>query len=68
MENFGFGDAISFMESGITVWLTIGDKTRMYYMEDGKIICGIKGSHVNYVVTKFYTDAVLSKEWSIYEQ
>ena len=57
MEKFGFGDAISFMESGLTVCLTI----------EGKIICGIKDSHVNYVVTKFYTDAVLSKEWSIYE-
>ena len=61
MEKFGFGDAISFMESGLTVCLTIEGK------EDGKIICGIKDSHVNYVVTKFYTDAVLSKEWSIYE-
>ena len=29
--------------------------TKQFYMEDGKIICGIKGSHVNYVVTKFYT-------------
>ena len=67
MEKFGFGDAISFMESGLTVCLTIEGKTRMYFMEDGKIICGIKDSHVNYVVTKFYTDAVLSKEWSIYE-
>lgn len=55
------------MESGLTVCLTIEGKTRMYFMEDGKIICGIKDSHVNYVVTKFYTDAVLSKEWSIYE-
>lgn len=42
MENFGFGDAISFMESGLTVCLTIGDKTRMYYMEDGKIIVELK--------------------------
>lgn len=67
MEKFGFGDAISFMESGFTVCLTINGKTRMYYMEGGKIICGIKDSHVNYVVNKFYADAVLSKEWSIYE-
>ena len=67
MEKFGFGDAISCMESGLTVCLTIEGKTRMYFMEDGKIICGIKDSHVNYLVTKFYTDAVLSKEWSIYE-
>ena len=50
MEKFGFGDAISFMESGLTVCLTIEGKTRMYFMEDGKIICGIKDSHVNYVV------------------
>ena len=67
MENFGFGDAISFMESGLTVCLTLEGKTRMYFMENGKIMCRIKDSHVNYVVTKFYTDAVLSKEWSLYE-
>lgn len=37
MEKFGFGDAISFMESGLTVCLTIEGKTRMYFMEDGKL-------------------------------
>lgn len=67
MEKFSFGEAVSFMESGFTVCLTIGGKTRTYFMEDGKVICGIKDSHVNYVVSKFYTDAVLSKEWSLYE-
>ena len=51
MEKFGFGDAISFMESGLTVCLTLEGKTRMYFMEDGNIICGINDSHVNYVVT-----------------
>nr|DAW84427.1 MAG TPA: hypothetical protein [Caudoviricetes sp.] len=68
MEKFGFGEAISFMEIGEIVCLELDGKTRMYHMENGKVICNIEGSFVTYPVTKFYTDAVLSKDWCLYEK
>lgn len=66
MKSFNFGEALSFMEIGETMCLELDGKTRLYRMQDGEIICNVEGSMASYRVTKFYTDAVLSKEWRLY--
>lgn len=66
MEKFNFGEAISMMQIGETVCLELDGKVRRYSIVDGRIVCHI-GENVKYVVTKFYTDAVLSENWYLYE-
>lgn len=67
MQKFGFGDALSFMEAGLSVSLELDGKVRIYTKAEDKITCKIEGSYVSYPVTKFYLDAVNSKEWKLYE-
>lgn len=66
MEKFNFGEALSMMQIGETVCLELDGKVRRYSIEDGRIVCRV-GENVTYIVTKFYTDAVLSEEWYLYE-
>lgn len=67
MEKFGFGEALSFLDAGVKVCLELNGRRRIYSRQGNIITCNIEGSHVEYNISKFYIDAVLSEDWSIYE-
>lgn len=68
MERFDFGEAVSMLKIGETVCLELDGKIRNYHMENEQIMCAIEGSHVTYSVQKFYTDAILSENWYLYDK
>jgi hypothetical protein len=69
METFNFQEALSYIEAGLTVSLTLDGHTRSYKLnEKGEIICTPAGKEfLTYKVKSFYVDAVLSNNWTLDE-
>lgn len=68
MKYYSFCDALSWMEGGGLVGLTLNGVERLYHKIDNRIIC-IPNSkeHLSYVVKDFKIDAVLSNDWVLYD-
>lgn len=67
METFDFQEALSFMKCGLAVQ---GPGKRVYKIVDGQLICypkPVERPKQWRVEIKLNVDAVLSKEWSLYE-
>lgn len=66
-ETFNFQEALSYIKSGMTVSLTLGDITRVYYLnQQGEIVCTPNGKeHLTYKVNTFHIDAVMSNDWML---
>lgn len=63
--NMGFGEALAYLEQGAKITNETG---RVYAKEGNDIVCyanPINNPDHRYVVTKFFVDAIMSKQWRL---
>lgn len=67
IETFNFQEALSYIKAGMVVSLTLGDVTRVYYLnQQGEVVCTPNGKeHLTYKVNTFHIDAVMSDDWTL---
>lgn len=67
IKQFDFGEALSFLKSGLKVTNSRGN---IFFMEEGKVYCiprtqYPKGKREE---VKLYWDAILREDWSLFEE
>lgn len=67
METFDFQEALSYIEAGMKVKLTLNGSERCYFLnEQGDIVCTPNNKeHLTYKVKQFYIDSIVSNNWEL---
>lgn len=65
MNTFSFEEALQWIEFGEVVGIKLNGKTRVYFKENGNILC--KVNNTIYKVESFYIDAIQSNNWVLFE-
>lgn len=65
-----FEEALFSLKCGLTIGLTLNGVERRYYLNKfGEILCIPNGKfHLTYKVKEFKVDAIMSKDWKIYDE
>lgn len=66
---FDFQEALSYIKAGMYVSLKLDNIERVYYLKDYKIMCiPNRNKRLEYSVSSFYVDAVLSDNWQLVDE
>lgn len=67
VKQFDFGEALSFLKSGLKVTNPRGN---VLFMENGKVYCILKAQYPKgkREEVKLYWDAILRDDWSLFEE
>ena len=66
---FDFQEALSYIKAGMYVSLKLNNIERIYYLKDDKIMCiPNHNKRLEYSVSSFYIDAILSNNWQLVDE